>query len=140
MEPKIAFIGRGWSFPPSFDNHAGKVEMLTDEADIESSLGILFTTRLGERVMQPTFGCDLQNVVFEAVNLTLKTYIKDLIETAVLYFEPRITLNSTDVDSSMDNEGILLIKLNYTVRTTNSRYNYVFPFYKNDLTSIMTNK
>ncbi|AYL94527.1 GPW/gp25 family protein [Mucilaginibacter celer] len=140
MEPKIAFIGRGWSFPPSFDNHGGKVEMLTDEADIESSLGILFTTRLGERVMQPTFGCDLQNVVFEAVNLTLKTYIKDLIETAVLYFEPRITLNSTDVDSSMDNEGILLIKLNYTVRTTNSRYNYVFPFYKNDLTSIMTNK
>ncbi|HEY9196805.1 MAG TPA: GPW/gp25 family protein [Mucilaginibacter sp.] len=140
MEPKIPFIGRGWSFPPNFDKSAGKVEMLTDEADIESSLGILFTTRLGERIMQPTFGCDLHNIVFEAVNLTLKTYIKDLIETAILYFEPRITLNSTEVDSSMDNEGLLLIKLNYTVRTTNSRYNYVFPFYKNDITSITTNK
>lgn len=140
MEPKIPFIGRGWSFPPRFDKAAGKVEMLTDEADIESSLGILFTTRLGERIMQPIFGCDLQKIVFEAVNLTLKTYIKDLIETAVLYFEPRITLNSTEVDTSMDNEGILLIKLNYTVRTTNSRYNYVFPYYKNDITSITTNQ
>jgi phage baseplate assembly protein W len=90
--------------------------------------------------MQPIFGCDLQKIVFEAVNLTLKTYIKDLIETAVLYFEPRITLNSTEVDTSMDNEGILLIKLNYTVRTTNSRYNYVFPYYKNDITSITTNQ
>lgn len=140
MEPKIPFIGRGWSFPPSFDKAAGKVEMLTDEADIESSLAILFSTRLGERIMQPTFGCDLQKIVFEAVNLTLKTYIKDLIETAILYFEPRITLNSTEVDTSMNNEGILLIKLNYTVRTTNSRYNYVFPYYKNDITSITTNQ
>jgi phage baseplate assembly protein W len=140
MEANIPFIGRGWSFPPHFDKASGTVEMLTDEVDIESSLHILFTTRLGERIMLPNYGCDLQNVVFEAVNLTLKTYIRDLIETAILYFEPRITLNSTEVDSSDDNEGLLLIKLNYTVRTTNSRYNYVFPFYKNEATSIMTSK
>ncbi|MDB5157314.1 MAG: hypothetical protein JWR50_2021 [Mucilaginibacter sp.] len=140
MDQKIPFIGRGWSFPPHFDKAAGKVEMLVDEADIESSLTILFTTKLGERIMQPTYGCDMQNIVFEAVNLTLKTYLKDLIETAILYFEPRITLNNTEIDSSRDSEGLLLIKLDYTVRTTNSRYNYVFPFYKNEASSILTAK
>lgn len=140
MEQKIPFVGSGWSFPPHFDKSAKKVEMLTGEADIESSLEILFTTRLGERIMQPTYGCDMQNMVFEAMNLTLKTYLKDMIETAVLYFEPRITLNSTEIDSSMEYEGVLMIKLDYTIRTTNSRYNYVFPFYINEANNIMTAK
>ncbi|MDO3641553.1 MAG: GPW/gp25 family protein [Mucilaginibacter sp.] len=140
MEQKIPFVGSGWSFPPRFDKSAKKVEMLTGEADIESSLEILFTTRLGERIMQPTYGCDMQNMVFEAMNLTLKTYLKDMIETAVLYFEPRITLNSTEIDSSMEYEGVLMIKLDYTIRTTNSRYNYVFPFYINEANNIMTAK
>ncbi len=140
MEQKLTFTGKGWSFPPHFDKAAGKVEMLTDEADIDSSLDILFTTRIGERIMQPTFGCDLQNMVFEAMNLTMKTYLKDMIENAILYFEPRITLNAIDLDDSMGNEGVLLIKLDYTVRTTNSRYNYVFPFYTNNATTIMNSQ
>lgn len=112
--------------------------MLEDERDIESSLEILFTTRLGERIMQPTYGCDLQNMVFEAMNLTMKTYMKDLIETAILYHEPRIRLDQIDIDSSNEHEGILHIRLTYTVRTTNSRYNYVFPFYKTEATNLMS--
>jgi phage baseplate assembly protein W len=137
MVQKIEFIGRGWSFPPYFDKASGTVEMLTDEVDIESSLEILFTTKIGERIMQPTYGCDLHNMVFEAMNLTMKTYLKDMIENAILYFEPRIDLNKIDLDSDMQNEGVLLIKLDYTVRTTNSRYNYVFPFYTNNTIPVM---
>lgn len=135
---KIPFIGRGWSFPPHFEKASKSVAMLEDERDIESSLEILFTTRLGERIMQPTYGCDLQNMVFEAMNLTMKTYMKDLIETAILYHEPRIRLDQIDIDSSNEHEGILHIRLTYTVRTTNSRYNYVFPFYKTEATNLMS--
>lgn len=134
---KIPFIGRGWSFPPHFEKASKSVEMLEDERDIKSSLEILFTTRLGERIMQPTYGCDLQNLVFEAMNLTMKTYMKDLIETAILYHEPRIRLDEIDVDSGSEHEGVLYIRLMYTVRTTNSRYNYVFPFYKTEATNLM---
>ena len=134
---KIPFIGKGWSFPPRFEKASKSVTMLEDEHDIESSLEILFTTRLGERIMQPTYGCDLQNLVFETMNLTMKTYLKDLIETAILYHEPRIRLDQIDIDSSNAYEGVLYIHLTYTVRTTNSRYNYVFPFYQTEATNLM---
>src|SRR5215213_6607021 len=131
-----AFLGRGWSFPPRFDagNHA--LVMLEEEKDIESSLHILLSTRLGERIMQPTYGCNLDDMVFESMNLTMLTYMKDLIENAILYHEPRIELDKVEIDTSRQNEGMFLIILNYTVRTTNSRYNYVYPYYINEGTNL----
>lgn len=128
----MSFLGTGWSFPPSFDPQLGIVQMLSDEVDIQSSLEILLSTRLGERVMQPTFGCNLDEMLFEPLTTTLKTYIADLIRTAILYHEPRITVNKIDLSESNDLEGLVLIKLEYTVKSTNSRYNYVYPYYKNE--------
>jgi uncharacterized protein len=132
MEPDNAFLGRGWGFPPTFDKASKSVGMLEDEKDIESSLEILLSTRLGERIMQPNFGCNLDEMVFEAMNLTMLTYLKDLVENAILYFEPRIDLEDLKIDSTNGIEGVLLIIIDYTVRTTNSRFNYVFPFYVNE--------
>lgn len=128
----MSFLGTGWSFPPSFDPQLGIVQMLSDEADIQSSLEILLSTRLGERVMQPTYGCNLDEMLFEPLTTTLKTYIADLIRTAILYHESRITVNKIDMTESNDLEGLVLIKLEYTVKSTNSRYNYVYPYYKNE--------
>lgn len=131
-----SFLGTGWSFPPSFDNQRGEVAMLSDVADIESSLHILLTTRLGERVMQPDYGCDLDELMFESLSSTFQSFIKDLVKTAILYFEPRIKLDSVELDDSQTEEGLILIVVNYTVRTTNTRFNYVFPYYKNEGTDI----
>jgi uncharacterized protein len=131
-----SFLGTGWSFPPSFDKTLNQVEMLSDETDIRSSLEILLTTRLGERVMQPTYGCNLDTLVFESLTSTFKSYIRDLVKTAIIYHEPRIKLNSVTLDDSRDVEGVILIVVDYTVRSTNSRFNYVFPYYKNEGTDI----
>lgn len=128
----MSFLGTGWSFPPAFDPQLGIVQMTSDEADIQCSLEILLSTRLGERVMQPTYGCNLDEMLFEPLTTTLKTYIADLIRTAILYHEPRITANKIDMTESNDLEGLVLIKLEYTVKATNSRYNYVYPYYKNE--------
>jgi phage baseplate assembly protein W len=136
MEQERAFLGRGWSFPPQFDKAAKGLVMLEEEKDIESSLEILLSTRLGERVMQPTYGCNLDDMVFESMNLTMLTYMKDLIENAILYHEPRIELEKLDIDTTDQNEGVLLIVLHYMVRTTNSRYNYVYPYYINEGTNV----
>ena len=132
MEKDNAFLGRGWGFPPTFDKASKSVGMLEEENDIESSLEILLSTRLGERIMQPNYGCNLDEMVFEAMNLTMVTYLKDLVENAILYYEPRIDLEGLRIDTSGDLEGMLLIIIDYTVRTTNSRFNFVFPFYKNE--------
>jgi uncharacterized protein len=137
MSTERAFLGRGWSFPPAFDKASKSVAMLEEEKDIESSLEILLSTRLGERIMQPNYGCNLDEMVFEAMNLTMLTYLKDLVENAILYFEPRIDLIGLEIDTSQELEGVLLIKIDYTVRTTNSRFNFVYPFYKNEGNNIL---
>jgi uncharacterized protein len=131
-----SFLGTGWSFPPSFDNVSAETKMLTEEDDVQSSLHILLTTRLGERVMQPTYGCNLDELVFESMTTTFKSYIKDLVKTAILYHEPRIKLNKVDLDDSRDLEGVILIIVDYTIRSKNTRFNYVYPFYKNEGTDI----
>jgi phage baseplate assembly protein W len=131
-----SFLGRGWSFPPKFDAVSKTVLMTEEEKDIESSLQILLSTRLGERIMQPTYGCNLDDMVFESMNLTMLTYMQDLIENSILYHEARIELDKVEIDSSRQNEGFFLIVLNYRVRTTNSRYNYVYPYFIDQGTNI----
>ncbi|MGF7037260.1 GPW/gp25 family protein [Mucilaginibacter lappiensis] len=131
-----SFLGTGWGFPPSFDTVLNTVIMTSDEADIQLSLQILLATRKGERVMVPDYGCNLDEMLFEPMTTTFKTYIREMIKTAILYYEPRIDLSSIQVDDSRETEGVILIILNYTVRTTNSRFNFVYPYYKNEGTEI----
>jgi phage baseplate assembly protein W len=131
-----SFLGTGWGFPPSFSNKAAQVGLLTDEDDIQSSLEILLSTRQGERVMRQDYGCNLDEMVFEPLITTFKTYIKDLISTAILYYEARIEVNKIEIDDTGELDGRILILIDYTVRATNSRFNFVFPFYKTETTGI----
>jgi phage baseplate assembly protein W len=124
------FIGRGWSFPPSFPKPLNGVEMRSGIADIEESLRIIFTTALGERVMNPTFGCALDDSVFDVMNTSRVAWLENLIRTAIIYHEPRIDADRITVEPDAT-EGRLLIAVSYKVRATNSRFNMVFPFYLN---------
>jgi len=127
-----SFLGTGWHFPPTFT--AGGVEalMVAGVEDIQQSLQILLSTAQGERIMQEEFGCDLSRFLFEEVDQGLINSLTSLIEDAILYYEPRITLDRLDISESEDLPGLLLISINYTVRSTNSRYNMVYPFYLNE--------
>jgi phage baseplate assembly protein W len=80
--------------------------------------------------MLPEYGCNLEDLIFQSLDITLKTYIKDLISNAILYYEPRIDVIKIELDTTNELEGELLIRIDYLVRTTNSRANMVFPFYK----------
>jgi hypothetical protein len=129
MERDTSFLGQGWSFPPRFSPVDRSVEMVAEEEDIRESLRILFSTAPGERIMHPSYGCGLKKMVFEQISETVRTQIRDLIERAVLFFEPRITLERLELDDTQIFEGRLLILLEYTIRTTNIRSNMVYPFY-----------
>ncbi len=126
-----SFLGRGWSFPPQFASNNGVLElqMVSLEADVKESLAILLATTPGERVMQPTFGCGLKRIVFESIDETLITEIKDLIERAVLFFETRISLDEITIDVDDIQEGLIRIHLEYTISSINTRSNIVYPFY-----------
>lgn len=124
-----SFLGTGWSFPPTFNQHLGQVELVSNENDIKQSLEIIITTSMKERVMRPRFGCDLKDFVFEPLDASLKTYLRDVIETAINYFEPRIEVESIRLKDSTDPlEGKLWIEIEYMIRATNTRYNEVYPY------------
>lgn len=134
------FLGTGWSFPPCFERrmHASSglnsargigAALVSNETDIEQSLRILLATNPGERVMQPAYGCGIKRMVFEQLSESLLTEMRHMIEKAILFFEPRITVESIDIDAGNWENGELRILIDYTVRTTNSRYNMVYPMY-----------
>jgi uncharacterized protein len=131
-----SFLGTGWSFPPTFDAIYNTAVTTSDEADIQLSLEILLSTEQGERIMLPDYGCNLDEMLFEPMTTTFKTYISDMVRNAILFYEARIDLNSVTVDDSNETEGIILLVIDYTVRTTNSRFNFVYPYYKTEGTDL----
>ncbi|MEE9905199.1 MAG: GPW/gp25 family protein [Chlorobium sp.] len=130
------FLGRGWSFPPTFDRNISGVEMLEEASDIASSLEILLSTLQGERVMLPQYGCNLDELLFEGLDTRMKTLLADKIESAVLYHEPRIELENVILSENDDLEGVVTISIDYRVKTTNSRFNLVFPYYLQEGTDV----
>ena len=129
------FLGKGWSFPPTFDKDKCGLILTSDVEDINKSLEILFSTGLGERLLRPGYGSNLDRFLFEPVSTTLKTYMKDLIKDAILYHEARIKLLDLKFESD-ENEGRIDITLEYMVKGTNSRYNFVYPFYLEEGTNL----
>ena len=132
-----SFLGTGWSFPPTFRREWYGVEMLTGEADVESSIQIVLSTITGERVMLPTFGCNLQPYVFEPMNVPNIAMIEKIVKDALTYHEPRIIVGDL-VSTPYSDQGLLEINIEYTIIVTNTRYNYVFPFYMKEATNIET--
>lgn len=129
-----SFLGKGWSFPPTFSRKMATVAMESEEEDIKQSLQIILSTRPTERVMNPDFGCELNQFIFEEISQNLITSLQNAVADAILYHEPRIEVGADDItiSDSEANQGLLFISINYLVRRTNSRFNLVYPFYINE--------
>ena len=107
--------------------------MLDGEDDIRSSIELLLSTELGERVLQPEFGWKRDRWLFESLSTTAATAIQKEIEDALVFFESRIDLNSVRLVPGQKLSGRVEIHIDYTVRSTNTRNNLVFPFYLNEV-------
>src|ERR1043165_2016663 len=116
-----AFLGTGWSFPPTFLRSTRSVVMVSGDADIHESLRILFSTQIGERLMVPMYGTDLWRRVFSPMNTTFETEIANSVRTSILRWEPRIDVIDILVDADPAVGGLVVITVNYVVRATNSR-------------------
>ena len=60
----------------------------------------------------------------------------DLIKTAILYFEPRVILDRVGLVPE-PLEGRVKIEIDYTIAGTNTRNNFVYPFYVNEGTEVV---
>src|SRR6185312_11540310 len=124
-----SFLGTGWSFPPEFrkDEINNSVSMVSAEQDIEQSLQILLTTSIGERIMLPEYGSDLHAYLFEPISTSRIYFIQELISKAIINYEPRIELAEVVMDSSDYLDGVIRIRVKYSIRRTNTRFNLVYP-------------
>ncbi|MBK9337423.1 MAG: GPW/gp25 family protein [Lewinellaceae bacterium] len=134
----LEFLGTGLSFPPAFDKAIRDIRMVSADADIRESLEIILSTRPGERVLEPDFGCNLDQMLFEPLNLTLISYMREVVKAALILHEPRIDVNDVVIRQDNALEGRVLIAVDYTVRSTNSRFNFVYPFYIQEGTDVNT--
>ncbi len=125
------FIGRGWAFPPAFERASAAARMAEGIEDIEQSLRILFTTSFGERIMRPEYGASLQEQAFEVMNTSRLTWIETLVKNAILLHEARIDADAVQIEADPD-QGRLLIVIGYRVRGSNSRFNFVYPWYQRE--------
>src|SRR5258708_3828863 len=129
------FLGTGWAFPPVFEHDTASVTLVSGVKDIEESLNILLSTSLGERVMQPKYGCNLTDHVFDPLDESVIGYIKDRVQNSILFYEPRITVEDitvTPAGSTDILEGHFTIAVEYSIPNTNSRFNYVYDYYLNE--------
>ncbi|TCI93165.1 GPW/gp25 family protein [Tenacibaculum sp. M341] len=131
------FLGTGWSFPPTFHKESSLgIEMVSNEMDIQQSLHILLNTKLGERIMNPRYGCDIYTYLFESISNSRSHVIVETIKTAILRYEPRIKVIKIYLDESQYLDGIIKINIDYKIPLTNTRFNLVFPYYKIEGTDI----
>lgn len=122
-----AFLGRGWAFPFALDT-AGEVGLVELEEDIRQSVLIILQTRPGERAMRPDFGAGLHALAFEPISAATTALVRHRVEQALIAWEPRIDEIAVNV-SAEPALGRLNIEVRYRVRSTNTFYNLVYPFY-----------
>ncbi len=123
------FLGRGWSFPLRIDPKTGRLAMSSQEDNIRQSIGLILRTYRGERVMRPGFGTTTPDYAFAPGNYSMKESIAYELRQQLLIQEPRIRDIGVHCEEPSGHSGAMVIQVDYTVRSTNNRYNHVYPFY-----------
>lgn len=88
-------------------------------------LGLL--TIPGERVGRPTYGSGISALIwenFDAAANRLPGTIKNFLTTN----EPRITVLSVDLVDTNRDTGLIVAKISFIIKKTDSRVNLIFPF------------
>ncbi len=123
------FLGRGLKFPLQVDPRTGMLAMSDQEEDIREAIGIILNTMQGERVMRPDFGTNIIDYVFSPSSSSVRQSLAHEVWQQLLYQEPRIVDVQVECGEAGQMAGAILVTVSYTVRSTNNRYNQVYPFY-----------
>jgi phage baseplate assembly protein W len=122
------FLGTGWKFPIR-PNPRGELTYSSGEQDIQEAIWIVLSTAPGERQMRPLFGCGIYDFVFAPNNPTTRGSIAHQVHEALTRWEPRIDVLDVRVESSPEGENLILIRIDYRIRSNNAMHNIVYPFY-----------
>jgi hypothetical protein len=127
-EPRRAFLGTGWKFPLQV-SPTGGIATASEEQRVEESILLILDTAPGERLMLPEFGCGIHELVFAPDDSTTVAALVDRARRALVRWEPRIDVLDVTATSQQEQPNLLLIRVDYRVRDTNSIGNLVYPFF-----------
>ena len=94
----------------------GRIELIRDADAIRQALMLLLSTRPGERIMRPDYGCDLASLVFSPNDFTSAGIAMHLVGRAVERFEPRVVILGIDAGPAPHAPDRLQITLDYRPR------------------------
>jgi uncharacterized protein len=129
------FLGTGWKYRLGDGGEfglgldGGRIAESSDEANVRQSIWLILSTAKGERVMRPTFGCGIHNLVFGVPNAgTLGSVIRE-VRVAITLWEPRVDVLDVNAFVDPNESNRLIIDIRVNIRATNNRLNLVYPFY-----------
>jgi len=94
------------------------VAMVEDDQAIRQAMFVLLSTSVGERVMRPEYGCNLNSLVFSPNDDTTAGLAMHYVRQALQRWEPRVEDIRVDAQRSADDEARLDLTVEYRVRTT----------------------
>ncbi|MCA9948324.1 MAG: GPW/gp25 family protein [Anaerolineales bacterium] len=94
------------------------IAMVTEDEAVRQAVLLLISTRPGERLMRPDYGCDIFQLVFSPNDDTTAAIAIHYVRQALLRWEPRIDIVSLDSRRDPANPTLLIITLEYQVRAT----------------------
>ena len=132
---------RAWRFVhPDFDkpenagglriSNRARIEMVEEHAAVRQAVLLLLSTRPGERVMHPAYGCNLHRLLFAPNDETTAGLAIHYMRQALTQFEPRVEILRIDAFRTAEavSAGRLEIILEYRVRATQRADQLSFPF------------
>lgn len=122
------FIGRGLAWPMRVD-HTGSIAFSSGVEDLDGAIRVIIATAPGERLMRPSFGCRIWDLIFEPINANTLGLMAFSVREAISQWETRVEVDDVDVRPDPGSDGTVLIDVSYRVRVTNDRRNLVYPFY-----------
>ncbi|MFA5624127.1 MAG: GPW/gp25 family protein [Bradymonadales bacterium] len=128
MAKTLSILGEGLSFPLKVDT-TGALETSVDEANIRQSMMIILGTAKGERLYRPDFGCGIHDLLFEPNTVMTGAKIEYEVKKSLIAFEPRISELEVRAEPDSDEPNRMNVLISYTIRSTNSQNNMVYPFY-----------
>jgi phage baseplate assembly protein W len=110
-------IAIGVSLP--FDGPGVFNSTYTTKDQIKSNLVNLLLTDVGERVMNPNFGCDLRKFLFEGITDNNSELLINSLTDSISVFVPQVTVRDIILDPSPDSNSVNLT-VNYILNISNT--------------------
>ena len=113
-------FGKGISFPPRIGPD-GRMAWSEGDLNVRESIRVILMTELRERIRLPQFGGGLSRFLFEPNTVTTRHQIQERISRALTLWEPRIIVESVEVEPDEAGPQFAVAAITYKLVATQKR-------------------